>query len=103
MYNILSYFSSHIYSFVGIPTRVQATYNWPCEKHGFSRLMPQTLSDCLRDLFIDIANRNCNRLKPNGISLGIKGIRGIETTSPFYFPFKIVASMTLFINFFTGK
>jgi len=43
-------------SFVGIPTREQATYNYPCEKYGFSRLMPQTLSDCPCDLFIDTAN-----------------------------------------------
>jgi hypothetical protein len=48
--------------------------------------MPQTLSDCLCDLFIDIANAsrtgNCNRLKLNGMSFGIIRICGIKTFSP---------------------
>jgi hypothetical protein len=69
--------------------------------------MPQTLSDCPCDLFIDIANAsrtgNCNCLKLNGMSFGIIGMRGIKTSSPLYFPFKIVASITLFINFFTAS
>jgi len=90
-------------SFVGVPTRGQATYNCPCEKHGFLRLMPQTLNDCPCDLFIDIENAsrtgNCNRLKSNGMSFGIKGIRGIKTS----LLLQIVASTTLFINFFTAS
>ena len=57
IYNNLSFFSgTYINSFVGIPTQEQATYNWPYEKHGFSRLITQTLSDCPLDLFMNIAN-----------------------------------------------
>ena len=108
IYNFLSFFpGAYINSLVGIPTREQATCNWPLEKHVFSRLIPQTFSNCPWDLFIDIANvsrtGNCNRLKSNGMSFGIKGIRGIKTSSPLYFPFKIVALMTLLINFFSAS
>ena len=47
IYNTLLVFSLlYINGFVRIPAREQVTYNWPCEKHGFSRLVPQTLSDC---------------------------------------------------------
>jgi len=49
-----------------------------CDKH-------LATADCPCDLFIDIANANgignCNRLKSNGMSFGIKGIRGIKTSS----------------------
>ena len=104
IYIVISFFLAR---FAGIQIRGQATYNWPCEKHSFSRLIPQTLSDCPWDLFIDIANLSrtgkCNRLKFNGMSIGIKGIRGIKTSLPLYFSFKILASMTLFINFFTAS
>lgn len=67
--------------------------------------MPQTFSDCPSELFIYIVNasytRCCNRLKLNGIPFGVKGISG--TSSPLYFPFKIVASIKLFIYFFTAN
>ena len=39
---------------------------------------------------------NCKRLNSNGI-----GIRGKSTSSPLNFPFKIVASMMLFMSLFT--
>jgi hypothetical protein len=45
---------------------------------------------------------NCKRLNSEGISVGIIGIHGNSTSSPLNFPFKIVASMILFIIFFTG-
>jgi len=55
LYNVQhSYFffsCTYINSFVGIPIRKQAKYNWAYEKHGFSRLMPQILSDCPCDFF----------------------------------------------------
>jgi hypothetical protein len=37
------------------------------------------------------------------MSFQIKGIHEIKTFSPLYFPLKIVASMTFFINFFTAS
>jgi hypothetical protein len=37
------------------------------------------------------------------MSFGIKGIRRIKTSSPLYFPFKVLVSMTLFIYFFTAS
>lgn len=73
-------------------TQEQVTYNWQCKKHGFSRLMPQTLNDSLCDLFVGITivshtgNRNC--FKSNGMSVGIIGIRGIKTFFPLYFALK---------------
>jgi hypothetical protein len=45
---------------------------------------------------------NCKRLNLNYISVGIIEMRGNSTSSPLNFPFKIVASMILFIIFFTG-
>jgi hypothetical protein len=45
---------------------------------------------------------NCKRLNSEGISVGIIGIHGNSTSSPLNFPFKMVASMILFIIFFTG-
>jgi hypothetical protein len=45
---------------------------------------------------------NCKRLNSNDISVGIIGMRGNSTSSPLNFPFKIVASMILFIIFFTS-
>jgi hypothetical protein len=51
---------------------------------------------------MDIANdkrtRNCNRLNSNGMSVGIRGIRGMSITSPFALPFNIVASIKFGIN-----
>jgi hypothetical protein len=51
MYDILGYLFLRV-SFVGIPTREQVTYNLSCEKLGFSRLIPQTLSQVLAALEI---------------------------------------------------
>jgi nicotinamide riboside transporter PnuC len=45
---------------------------------------------------------SCKRLNSNDISVGIIGMRGNSTSSPLNFPLKIVASMILFIIFFTG-
>jgi hypothetical protein len=45
---------------------------------------------------------NCKRLNSNDTFIGIIEIRGNSTYSPLNFPFKIVASMILFIIFFTG-
>jgi hypothetical protein len=45
---------------------------------------------------------NCKHLNSNDISVGIIGMRGKSKFSPLNFPFKIVASMMLFIIFFTG-
>ncbi|GBN11911.1 hypothetical protein AVEN_263877-1 [Araneus ventricosus] len=39
--------------------------------------------------------------KLNGRSVGIRGIRGIKTVSPFPFPVKVVASITFDNVFFT--
>lgn len=70
----------------GLPTREHATYNWPCEKHGFSRSNPQMDIVWPCDLLIVIANAkrigNCRRLNGMGESEGIIGIRGRRTTSP---------------------
>jgi len=51
------------------------------------------------------ANRtgNCSRLNSNGTSVGIIEMHGMRTSSPLYFPFSIVASITLFINFFIAN
>jgi hypothetical protein len=45
---------------------------------------------------------NCKRLNSKDISVEIIGMRGNSTSFPLNFPFKIVASMILFIIFFTG-
>jgi hypothetical protein len=85
------------------PRREQATYSCPCEKHGFSKPSPHNCP-CAFLMAIAEASRtgNCKRLNLNDISVGIIGIRGNSTSSPLNFPFKIVASMILFIIFFTG-
>ena len=91
--------------FFPVPTLEHATYSWPCEKQGVSRLIPATLSDWPWALLIDIAKAkrtgNWRRLNSNGISLGIMGIRGINTSSPFEQPVKIVDSITWGIRLFT--
>jgi hypothetical protein len=43
----------------------------------------------------------CSRLKSKAISLGIRGIRGINTSYPFALPVNMVASKTFGISFFT--
>ena len=42
----------------GFPTRELATYSCPCEKHGNSKLIPQTSNDWPCDLLIVIAKAN---------------------------------------------
>jgi hypothetical protein len=90
----------------GFPKREQATYSCPCEKHGFSKFSPHTCSDfpCALLMVIAKASRtgNCKRLNWKGISVGFIGMRGNSTFFSLNFPFKIVASMILFIIFFTG-
>jgi len=44
---------------------------------------------------------NCGRLKSNGVPLVMTGMRGISTSSPFDFPFKIVAPMIFGNSFLT--
>jgi hypothetical protein len=65
---------------------------------GRTRLMPATFSDCPYALLIDIADvrraGNCSRLNSNGISVGIIGIPGRNTSSPFVQPVRMVASIT---------
>ena len=88
------------------PMCEHATYNCPCVKQGKSKLILQT-SDWPYDLFMVITKAKCagnyRRLKSNGKSVGIIGICGIKTSSPLYLPLMIVASMTLFIKFFTAS
>ena len=103
-----SFFSgAYINGFVGISSREQASYNWPFERYGFSRLIPQTFRDFPWDLFIDIENAsrtgNSNRLNSNGMPFWIKEIRSIKTSSHSYFLFKIMTLITLFINFFMAS
>jgi hypothetical protein len=91
----------------GFPTREQATYSCPCEKHGFCKFSPHTYSDVLVNLVLcwwslqkrvaqDIANV---WTRTTYHSVRIIGMRGNSTSSPLNFTFKIVAS---FIIFFTG-
>lgn len=81
----------------GVPTREQATYNWPCEKHEFSKIKPAIVNDwpCALLMVIAKARRkgNWSRLNWNGKSLEIIGIRGISTSSPLNLPPMIVASI----------
>jgi hypothetical protein len=69
------------------------------------KFIPHTCSDCSCALLMVIAKAsrtgNCKRLNSKGISVGIIGMRGNSTSSPLNFSFKIVASMILFIIFFT--
>ena len=76
-------------------------------KQQFIKLSPHTCNDCPCALLIVIANAsctgNCKRLNSNGVSVGIMGMRGSSTFSPWCFPVKIVASIIFFINFFTDS
>jgi hypothetical protein len=69
----------------GVPTREQATHSWPCKKHELSRLTLATESDCPWALSIVMVNVSrtgyCSHLKSKGIFLGIRGIRGMNTSS----------------------
>ena len=81
-----------------------ATYRCSCEKHGFSKFSPHTCSNCPCALLMVIAKAsrtgNCRRLNSNGISVIIIGMHG-NRKSPLNFPFKMIASMILFIIFLT--
>lgn len=81
----------YINKFCGWPTREQATYNWPWEKHGLSKFKPQNLNIWPCDVLIVIAKAkrigNCNRLNCLGPSVGIIGIRGSKKFSALNFPF----------------
>lgn len=72
------------------------------QKHGFSRLMQQTLHDS-RFRISTIRTRNCYSLTSNNKSIGIIGIRGNKMYSPLYFPLKIVTLMTLFVSVFIAS
>jgi len=88
---------ARMYRFVGRLTLEHATYSWPCEKHGFCRWIPAIFRDCPCALLMDIANarrtENCILLKLTGKSVGISGIRGMNTSFPFAQPVRIVASI----------
>ena len=88
----------------GFPTHEHATYSCPWAKHGFSKFSPHTRSDCPCALLMVIAKAsctgNCRRLNSNGISVIIIGMHDNRISSPLNLPFKMVASMILFIIFF---
>ena len=88
---------ARMYRFVGRLTLEHATYSWPCEKHGFCRWIPAIFRDCPCALLMDIANarrtENCILLKLTGKSVGISGIRGMNTSFPFAQPVRTVASI----------
>jgi hypothetical protein len=46
---------------------------------------------------------NCKRLNSNSITVGVIGIGGNSTCSPLKFPFKIMVSIMLYMNFFTAS
>ena len=76
----------------------------PCEKHSFSKFGPHTCSDCPCALLMVIAKvsrtGNRRRLNLNGISVIINLMRD-NRKSPLNFPYKMVASVILFIIFLT--
>jgi hypothetical protein len=80
-----------------------ATYNCLCEKHDVLKSKPQTDIIWPWDLLIVITNDNLignwRCLNCIGTSVGIIGIRGNNIFSPRNLPFKIMASITYFINF----
>jgi hypothetical protein len=57
----------------GFPTREQATYSCPCEKHGFSKFSPHICSDCPCALLMVFAKAsrtgNFKSLNSKGISV----------------------------------
>jgi hypothetical protein len=55
------------------------------------------------DIANDMRTGNCNRLNSNGMSVGIRGIRGMSTNSPFALPVNILASIKFGINLFTAN
>ena len=89
------------------PLANMQTYDCPYANIEFLRFSRHIWSDwpCALLIVIEKASRtwNCNRLNSNSIFLGITGRRGMRTSSPFDLPFRIVASMTLSINFFNSK
>ena len=85
-YTIFLVNTSGVYTnkFDGFPTLEHAKYNWPWEKHGFSKSKPQIVKANAKRF------GNCKRLNGIGESKGFIGIRGRSTTSPWNFPLKIV-------------
>ena len=71
-----------------------------CENHGNSRFIPHTSKDWPWDVLTDIANAghtgNWRRLNSKAKSVGISGILGISTSSPFKLPMILVASIKCF-------
>jgi len=88
---------ARMYRFVGCPTLEHETYICPCEKHAFGRLIPAIFRYILCALLMDVANArrtgNCILLKSKGKSVGISGIRGMNTSFPFAQPVRTVASI----------
>jgi hypothetical protein len=86
---------SGMYGFVGCPTLEHTTYSCPCKKHGFCRWVPAIFRNCPCASLMDIANArrngNCILLKSKDKSVGIGGIRGMNTSFPFAQPVRIVA------------
>jgi hypothetical protein len=83
--------------------RQHATYNCLCEKHDVLKSKLQTDIVWPWDIFIVITNANLignwRRLNCIGTSMGIIGIRGNNIFSPRNLLFKIMVSITFFINF----
>ena len=96
-------FRANIWRSFSLQTLEQPTYNLSCPKHGSSKLSPTTFRDCLSALLIVIRKLkrtgNGNLLKLNGKFEGLRGIRGMKTSSPAYFPVIIVPSSTWNIIF----
>ena len=101
----VSPFGAYTMRLLGLPTREQATYSWPCEKHRVDRSSPATPKDCPCDLFIVIAyaslTGNCVLLNWKIRSVLIRGIRGIRTFCPLCSPARMVAAMTLLRKYLT--
>lgn len=88
-------------------TLERATYSWPCEKQSTLKSKPATLKvwpwDLLMVIAKDVFTGNCKRLNWNGRSDGIRGIRGINTSSPVPHPVSIVHSIMKVFSDFTSK
>jgi len=93
---------ARMYRFVGCPTLEHATYSCPCEKHGFCRWIPAVFRDCPCALLLEIVNArrtgNFILLKSKRKSVGISGIRGMNTSLPFAQPVRIVASIHIHVS-----
>lgn len=76
--------------FLVCPIGEHATFNWPSEKHGFSRFHPHTWSDWPCALLMVTEN-------------ALVEIMGGNTSCHFDFPRRIVTSMTFGIRFLVRK